>query len=106
MCTVIDVQRTHVYLILDAYSGLSVDKHDRDALNVADEIRYNAMAYMHISELANHWIKNIRDFVKEGQKVACKVLKVDDFKGHIDLSKRRISDRDKKQTIKKWKQAK
>ncbi|MFX0098307.1 MAG: translation initiation factor IF-2 subunit alpha [Candidatus Hodarchaeota archaeon] len=105
MCTVIDVQRTHVYLILDGYRGPEVDKHDRDSLNVPDEIRYNAMAYMHISEVANHWIKNIRDFIKEGQKVVCKVLKVDEYKGHIDLSKRRVSDRDKKETIKVWKQA-
>lgn len=105
MCTVVDVQRTHVYLILDGYGGPEVNKHDRDSLNVPDEIRYNAMAYMHISEVANHWIKNIRDFIKEGQKIVCKVLKVDPYKGHIDLSKRRVSDRDKKETIKAWKQA-
>lgn len=105
MATVVDVQQTHAYLILDDYRGLPGEKQGRSSLNVTKEIRNNAMAYMHISELANHWIKNIRDFVKEGQKMVCRVLKVDPRKGHIDVSKRRVSGKEKKQKIMHWKQA-
>ncbi|MHA1682354.1 MAG: translation initiation factor IF-2 subunit alpha [Promethearchaeota archaeon] len=105
MATVVDVNPTHAYLLLDDYRGLDGDKPGRENLNVTDAIRYNAMAYMHISELANHWIKNIRDFVKEGQKLVVKVLKVDPRKGHIDLSRRRVSGQGKKETVKQWKQA-
>jgi len=47
---------------------------------------------VHISEVASGWIKNIRDFVREGQKTVCKVLAVDPQKGHVDLSMRRVKD--------------
>ena len=47
---------------------------------------------IHISEVASGWIKNIRDFVKEGQKTVCKVLAVNPQKGHVDLSMRRVKD--------------
>jgi len=44
--------------------------------------------FIHIAEVSSGWIKYIRDYVREGQKVVCKVLKVDQDKGHIDLSLR------------------
>ncbi len=47
---------------------------------------------IHISEVASGWIKNIRDFVREGQKAVCKVLAVDPERGHVDLSLRRVKD--------------
>lgn len=47
--------------------------------------------YIHISEIAPGRIRNIRDYVIEGRKVICKVLKIDKEKGHIDLSLRRVS---------------
>ena len=43
---------------------------------------------LHISEVSPGRIRNIRDFVKEGKQIVCKVLKVDKVKGHIDLSLR------------------
>jgi len=61
--------------------------------------------YIHISEVASTWIKNIRDFVKEGQKTVAKVMGVDRRKGHIDLSLRRVSESAKKNKLQEWKRA-
>lgn len=61
--------------------------------------------FIHVSEVASTWIKNIRDFVKEGQKTVAKVLHVDRAKGHIDLSIRRVSDAQRKNKIQDWKRA-
>mgnify|MGYP001249384154 CR=1 FL=1 len=61
--------------------------------------------FVHISEIASTWVKNIRDFVKEGQKTVAKVLRVDSVKGHIDLSTRRVGDAQKKNKMQAWKRA-
>ena len=58
---------------------------------------------IHISEVASGWIKNIRDHVKEGQKVVCKVLNVDPRKGHIDLSLKDVNEHQKRSKIQEWK---
>ncbi|MHA1371875.1 MAG: translation initiation factor IF-2 subunit alpha [Promethearchaeota archaeon] len=106
MCTVAAVYPSHVYLILDEYRGNPKHATNRDSLNVKEELKYNAMGYMHISEIANHWIKNIRDHVKEGQKIVCQVLNVDPNRGYIDLSKRRVSGFAQKEKVKEFKRAK
>lgn len=59
---------------------------------------------LHVSEISSSWIRNIRDFVREGQKVVLKVLRVDVEKGHIDLSLRRVTKREKIEKIMFWKQ--
>ncbi|MHA1791528.1 MAG: translation initiation factor IF-2 subunit alpha [Promethearchaeota archaeon] len=105
MATCVEVNPTHAYLILDDYRGIGGNLPGRESFAVPDSIRNNAMAYMHISEIANHWIKNIRDFIKEGQKVVVKVLRVDPNKGHVDVSKRRVSGQERKEKVKEWKQA-
>lgn len=61
--------------------------------------------FIHISEVASTWIKNIRDFVKEGQKTVAKVLSVDAQKGHVDISTRRVGDSQKKTKMQEWKRA-
>jgi len=58
---------------------------------------------IHISEVASGWVKNIRDFVREDQKVVCKVLAVDPQKGHIDLSLRRVKDSQRRWKAQQWK---
>ncbi len=47
---------------------------------------------IHISEVAPGRIRNIRDYVVEGKKVVCKVLRINEERGHIDLSLRRVND--------------
>ena len=64
---------------------------------------YDKRGLLHVSEISSSWIRNIRDFVREGQKVVLKVLRVDQEKGHIDLSLRRVTKREKIEKIKSWK---
>ncbi|MDD5178362.1 MAG: S1 RNA-binding domain-containing protein [Candidatus Nanoarchaeia archaeon] len=45
---------------------------------------------LHISEVAPGRIRNLRDYVIEGKRLVCKVLKVDKEKKQIDISLRRV----------------
>jgi len=65
---------------------------------------YDKQGMIHISEISPGRIRNIRDFVKEGKLIVCKVLKVDEEKGHIDLSLRRASDIQRREKINQMKQ--
>ena len=64
---------------------------------------YDKRGLLHVSEISSSWIRNIRDFVREGQKMVLKVLRVDVEKGHIDLSLRRVTKRERIEKIKFWK---
>lgn len=64
---------------------------------------FDKRGLLHISEVASSWIRNIRDYVREGQKVVLKVLRVDQEKGHIDLSLRRVTKREKIEKMLSWK---
>ena len=78
LCTVTSVQYHSVFVDIDEYgkSGL-----------------------IHISEVSPGRIRNIRDFVKEGKKVVCKVLRINEEKGYIDLSLRRVNESEKRRKI-------
>ncbi len=58
---------------------------------------------IHISEVASGWVKYIRDHVREGQKIVCKVLYVDTAKHHIDLSLKDVNEHQRRQKIQEWK---
>jgi len=60
---------------------------------------YGKSGMIHISEISPGRIRNIRDYVKEGKKVVCKVLRIHEDKGHIDLSLRRVNEGQKKEKI-------
>ncbi len=47
--------------------------------------------FIHISEVAPHWVKNIRSHVKEGQTRVAKVIRVYPDKRSVDLSLKRVS---------------
>ena len=65
---------------------------------------YGAMeALLHISEISSSWVKNIRDHVREREKLVLKVLRVDPEKDHIDLSLRRVSGKEKQEKMLEWK---
>ncbi len=64
---------------------------------------YNKRGLLHVSEISSSWIRNIRDFVREGQKMVLKVLRVDLEKGHIDLSLRRVTKRERIEKVLSWK---
>lgn len=59
---------------------------------------------LHLSEISLKWVRNIRDYVKEGQKVVLVVLRTDPGRGHIDLSLRRVKDSQRKQKLQEVKQ--
>ena len=77
LCTITSVQSHSVFVTMDEYAGKT--------------------AMIHISEVAAGRIRNIRDFVEEGKKVVCKVLKINREKGHVDLSLRRVNESQKRQ---------
>lgn len=78
-CTVTKVQYNSVFVNLDEYPGKS--------------------GMIHISEVSPGRIRNIRDFVKEGKVIICRVLRVKSDRGHIDLSLRRVTESQRRQKI-------
>jgi len=91
VCKVTQVEHQYVYVDLIDYEGLPSDE--------------SARGMIHISEISSRWIKNIRNFVRIGQRLVLRVLRVDNEKGHIDLSLRRVNSAQKKNRIKEWKYA-
>ncbi len=73
------------YLTLDEYEGLE--------------------AYLPWSEITSRWVRNIRDVIKEGQKVVVKVIRVNRRKMHVDVSLKRVSDSERKRKMMEWKRA-
>jgi len=65
---------------------------------------YGRQGMIHISEISPGRIRNIHDYVKEGKKVVCKVLRLDLAKGHIDLSLRRVSESQRRNKVNELKQ--
>jgi len=64
---------------------------------------YGKEGLLHVSEVSSGWVRNIRSFIREGQKVVLKVLRVNTEKGHVDLSLRRVTKREKREKILSWK---
>lgn len=83
LCTVTNIQYHSVFVDLDEYGKPGM---------------------IHISEISPGRIRNIRDFVKEGKKVVCLVLRINQEKGHIDISLRRVNEVQKRNKINQVKQ--
>jgi translation initiation factor 2 subunit 1 len=83
VCTVENVKDFVAFVSLDEYKG-------RQGL-------------IPISEIATGWIKYIRDHIREGQKIVCKVLNVDRSRGHIDLSLKDVNEHQRREKIREWK---
>ncbi len=76
LCTVTQVRPTSVFANLDEYE--------------------NKSGLIYISEVSPGRIRNIRNYVVEGKKVFCKVLRITRERGHIDLSLRRVTESQKR----------
>ncbi|MDR1820214.1 MAG: translation initiation factor IF-2 subunit alpha [Methanobrevibacter sp.] len=59
--------------------------------------------FIHISEVSAGWVKNIRDYVRENQKIVARVLRVNPKKGHVDGSLKRIREDQRTKKIQQWK---
>ncbi|MCD6428947.1 MAG: translation initiation factor IF-2 subunit alpha [Desulfurococcales archaeon] len=62
-------------------------------------------AYLPWSEVSSKWVRDIRDFVREGQRVVVKVIRVDRRKGHVDVSLKRVNPSEQKRKLLEWKRA-
>lgn len=66
-------------------------------------VEYNNMdVYLPIREVASGWIKNIHEFIKEGQKDVAKVTFVDSIKKAIDISLKKVRGKEKKDKINEY----
>lgn len=59
----------------------------------------NHDAYLPIKEVASGWIKNIHEFLKEGQKGVAKVVFIDKEKNSIDVSKKKVTKKEEKDKV-------
>lgn len=68
-----------VYVSLDEYSRLR--------------------AFLHISEIATGWVRDIERYAKPGQKIVLKVIRINRVRKEIDLSLRQVSGEERKTKI-------
>ncbi len=83
VATVTNVKNFGAFVSLDEYEGKE--------------------GFIHVAEVSSGWIKYIRDYVREGQKLVCKVLRVDPDKKHIDLSLKAVNEHQRREKIQEWK---
>jgi translation initiation factor 2 subunit 1 len=58
---------------------------------------------LHISEISSRWVRNIRNHVRERQKVVLQVNRVDPSREQIDLSLRRVTQDERRKKLEEWK---
>ena len=86
VCSVQNVKNFGAFVTLDEFSGRE--------------------GFIHVRDVATGWVKYIRDHIREGQKVVCRVLGVDSEKGHIDLSLKQVNDHQRREKVQEWKNEK
>jgi translation initiation factor 2 subunit 1 len=71
----------------------------------AELLEYKGVTgFIHISEVAPGWVKNIRNFVSENQMRAAKVMRVDTKHGEVSLSLTKLSQEAERAKIEEWRQ--
>ncbi len=65
---------------------------------------YNDLrAYLPWSEVSTKWIRNIRDVIREGQKIIVKVIRVNKRRKTVDVSLKKVTDSERKRKMMWWK---
>ncbi|MCL5430583.1 MAG: S1 RNA-binding domain-containing protein [Candidatus Marsarchaeota archaeon] len=59
----------------------------------------NLEVFLPIKEVSSGWIKNIHEFIHEGQKIVCKVVFFDKERQTMDVSIKKVTPQDSKQKI-------
>ena len=68
-------------------------------INVTLEEYEDIPGFLHISEVATGWVKNIGRFITVNQKIVLKVTRVDEKRGEIDLSLRQVGSEERKKKL-------
>ncbi len=83
VCTVSGVKQNGAYTKLDNYGDLE--------------------GFIFIGEIASGWVKNIRGFVREGQRLVCKVMRTRKDGRSVELSLKSVSEERRRDTMQAWK---
>tara|TARA_Y100001980_G_scaffold46345_1_gene30324 strand:- start:29128 stop:29925 length:798 start_codon:yes stop_codon:yes gene_type:complete len=84
VCTVTEVKQNGAYVSINGY----------DKVN----------GFIFIGEIASGWVKNIRGYVRDGQRVVCKVLREGkNDKDTFELSLKSVSEERRRETLQAWK---
>jgi translation initiation factor 2 subunit 1 len=59
----------------------------------------NLPAFLHISEIATGWVRDIERYAKPGQKIVLKVIRINRARKEIDLTLRQVSGEERKTKI-------
>jgi translation initiation factor 2 subunit 1 len=79
LATVTEISPHGVYVTLDEYGKFP--------------------AFLHISEIATGWVRDIERYAKPGQKIVLKVIRINKMRKEIDLSLRQVSGQERKEKI-------
>ncbi len=77
---------------------------DQGAYVTLDEYN-NIQGFLHVSEIATGWIRNVEKFLKVGEKKVLLVKRVDPARSEIDLSLKQVSADQKKKKLLEIKRA-
>lgn len=79
LATVTQISPHGVYVVLDEYGKMP--------------------AFLHISEIATGWVRDIERYAKPGQKIVLKVIRINRNRKEIDLSLRQVSGEERKEKL-------
>jgi translation initiation factor 2 subunit 1 len=79
LATVRSITPHGVYVTLDEYGDLH--------------------GFLHISEISTGWVKNIERYVRMGQKIVLKVIRISKQRKEIDLSLRQVTGEERKEKL-------
>ncbi|MEC8399264.1 MAG: translation initiation factor IF-2 subunit alpha [Candidatus Thermoplasmatota archaeon] len=83
VATIKTVKQNGAYVDLDEYDGIE--------------------GFIFIGEIASGWVKNIRGFVREGQRVICKVMRTRRDGTSLELSLKSVSEERRRDRLQEWK---